>query len=98
MYGMKESKSKWSRIVHNFMNSGLSLIRLYEPNHTENVVICLKHYLDGKNYPIAYAKRYHYIYIFRTDCLTLSVEQSKQPESYLGPALEQEELQDFYGG
>ena len=73
---MKESRSKWSKIVHNFLDSGLELIKLYEPVHPETAAICLRHYLDGKKLPVFYSKRGNYIYIYRTDCTTASIEEA----------------------
>jgi len=73
---MKENKSKWSKIVHNFLDSGLEVIKLHETIRPENAVISLKHYLDGKGFPIAYAKRENYIYMYRTDCTTVSIDEA----------------------
>lgn len=73
---MKENKSKWYYIVHNFLDSGREVLKLYEPNSPENAVICLKHYLVGKGFPIIYAKRENYIYLIRTDCLAVPVEDA----------------------
>lgn len=73
---MKEFKSKWSKIVHNFLDSGLEVIKLHETIRPDHAVICLKHYLDGKGFPIAYAKRENYIYIYRTDCTTVSIDEA----------------------
>lgn len=65
---MKESKSKWSKIIHRFLDSEFSILRLDEPLSTEHCVVGLKRYLEGKNLPIGYTKRGTSIYIFRTDC------------------------------
>lgn len=73
---MKEFKSKWSKIVHNFLDSGLEVIKLYEPISPDHAIICLKHYLDGKGFPITYAKRKNYIYIYRTDCTMVSIDEA----------------------
>jgi len=73
---MAEIKSKWSKIIHNFLDSGLNIIKLHEPIMPENAVVCLKHYLDGKGFPIAYAKCENYIYMYRTDCTMVSIDEA----------------------
>lgn len=73
---VKDSKSKWHKIVHNFLDSELRVIKLYEPVCTANASLCLRHYLEDKSFPIGYAKRGDCIYIYRTDCLTVTTDEA----------------------
>lgn len=92
---MKENKSKWSKIVHNFLDSGLEVIKLHETIRPENAVISLKHYLDGKGFPIAYAKRENYIYMYRTDCTTVSIDEAIEGK-YLEKRFDYEKVLSAY--
>ena len=73
---MKEYKSKWSKIVHAFLESGKDAIKIHEPYKPENVILSLKHYLDGKLLPIIYAKRGEYVFLIRTDCAEANIEDA----------------------
>lgn len=73
---MKEYKSKWSKIVHAFLESGKDAIKIHEPYKPENAILSLKHYLDGKLFPIIYAKRGEYVFLIRTDCAEVSIENA----------------------
>jgi len=73
---VKDNKSKWHKIVHNFLDSELRVLKLYEPVCTTNASLCLRRYLEDKAFPIGYTKRGDYIYIFRTDCVTVTIDEA----------------------
>jgi len=61
----------------------------------DHAIICLKHYLDGKDFPITYAKRKNYIYIYRTDCTTASIDEAIEGK-YLEKRFDYEKVLSAY--
>ena len=69
---------KWGKIVRNFLNSGYAVVRIVDDIDARSSSHCLYQYLKKNNAPVRWFRNQNVIYLFRSDVVTLSLEDAME--------------------
>lgn len=67
---------KWGKVVTNFINSGKTVVKIVDPIDARSSSVCLYQFLKKKDYPVRYFRSQNDIYLFRSDVITISLQDA----------------------
>lgn len=67
---------KWGKVVKNFMDSERPVVKITDPIDARSSSACLYQYLKNRDYPVRYFRSQNDIYLFRSDVLSLSLNEA----------------------